>query len=75
MAAAPPRLSAAPIVAFESSAAAPQQAANKISLLSASKPEAPLVEPHVSLRDYFPETWLFELGPVEGSAGLRRYLL
>ena len=54
--------------AFESAAAPPAPPA----LLSA---EAPLVEPQISLRDYFPETWLFELGPVEGSSGLRRYLL
>ena len=67
----PVAFSAPAVSAFESSAPFAPQADNKISLLSA---EAPLVEPQVSLRDYFPETWLFELGPVEGSAGLRRNL-
>ena len=34
--------------------------------------QSSLAKAKVALRDFFPETWLFELDPVEGQNGLQR---
>ena len=34
--------------------------------------QSSLAKAKVALRDFFPETWLFELDPVEGQNGLKR---
>ena len=34
--------------------------------------QSSLAKANVALRDFFPETWLFEMDPVEGQNGLQR---
>ena len=62
---------------YELGSNAPQQeafvASNRVSAAAPPLPKEKLVEPSLSLRTFFPETWLFSLDIVEPEASLQRY--
>ena len=55
----------------ESGFSAPSYDESELSETDSTK-KTSLAEPKVDLRDFFPETWLFELDPVEEQKGLKR---